>query len=601
MMVRYAMVISFFVAIMTTALAFDYYHLYRKEQIHNTKKEGQKIALALQDKGVILEEILRFIGDKIPSDSDVNKIATLLSSHPKLFNKDSIVWHVIHFINKDGVILANSLKGKQPPYKLQEYQIKSLQEADKNPWHLHYMPAHLSRVKRQVVLPTALAITKTDSQEVIGYLSVSIYIEQLIENLRSFTKENIGFVIMHKNGEVIASSHPVFIAHAKTLNLSEKLVNIETTKHFNPPFIMDDFHFHHVMPVGRLPMILLVGHNQTLFYQAMKKDLLPRLTLYVITIFLLFLGIFIVAYRLLQPILKLNHIATAISTGKKHKSYRSNIIEFDNLSKQIDNISHITSALRSQKNLLSRANNDLKNANTFIKSNMSFLSHELINPIATIIGFCDLLKNNKVSNPDEYIKIIHDVAHYQYKQLNYFLRLFQFQETKRSIERKEIDVKQLIEWNIAMLKKQADDNMVAIKLSVPDNMRIMVDEIMIGQVVQNMVSNGVKYNIPGGMLEIHAYTEKSDIIFEFKDDGIGISQNDIQKLFKRFSRLDQSHSIGYGVGLAYVKQCVDAHEGSIEVFSQPNQGTTFKVRLPNAVIMNKPDAAEYYSINKIAS
>ena len=107
------------------------------------------------------------------------------------------------------------------------------------------------------------------------------------------------------------------------------------------------------------------------------------------------------------------------------------------------------------------------------------------------------------------------------------------------------------------------------------------DEIMIGQLIQNIAANGAKYNLQGGTLSIKAYTRYStQIAIEFTDTGIGIAKDDISKIFKKFTRIsnkEQNKTIGYGIGLAYAKRCAIVHGGKIMVRSKIGFGTTFTV------------------------
>jgi signal transduction histidine kinase len=105
---------------------------------------------------------------------------------------------------------------------------------------------------------------------------------------------------------------------------------------------------------------------------------------------------------------------------------------------------------------------------------------------------------------------------------------------------------------------------------------------MIGQVIQNLASNGAKYNKPGGNLFIKAYKDNKNIIIELEDTGIGIAKKDLKKIFKIFTRIKNQNSktIGYGIGLAFAKECVEAHNGIIAVKSKLGAGTVFKVVLP---------------------
>ena len=241
--------------------------------------------------------------------------------------------------------------------------------------------------------------------------------------------------------------------------------------------------------------------------------------------------------------------------------------------------------MRKKRNQLAKANEKLSYANEFIRNNMSFLSHELTNPTSSIIGFAKLLKQRvlKLSDKDLYepVDMLYKTALYQGKQLNFFLKLFQFQEAKRPPERKEINLKELIEWNVSMIRHYAKKKNVKINIQVELGLKMVGDEIMLGQLVQNLASNGAKYNKEGGKLTIKAfYSNRDKVIIEFIDTGIGIAKRNINKIFKKFIRISPKEAVGYGVGLACAKEYIDAHKGIVEIDSKLGHGSIFRLTFP---------------------
>jgi signal transduction histidine kinase len=232
-------------------------------------------------------------------------------------------------------------------------------------------------------------------------------------------------------------------------------------------------------------------------------------------------------------------------------------------------------------------NEKLANANEFIKSNVSFLSHELINPISSILGFAGILKQKSSTIKDvdlvNSIDMLNKAAQHQNMQLKFFLKLFKFQESKKKIEEKPINLRQLIEWNLSMIAHHIKNKNVKIVTKIPDNLKLLGDEIMVGQLIQNLSSNGAKYNKFGGTLEIIASVNLSgEIEISFTDTGIGIEKKELKHIFQMFKRASNTKDkvIGYGIGLAYAKQCTNAHGAKITVSSKILEGSTFKVIFP---------------------
>jgi signal transduction histidine kinase len=102
-------------------------------------------------------------------------------------------------------------------------------------------------------------------------------------------------------------------------------------------------------------------------------------------------------------------------------------------------------------------------------------------------------------------------------------------------------------------------------------------------VIFNLVDNAIKYNLPGGSVEITVQIENRLVIIKVADTGIGIAAEDLPRVFDRFYRVDKSRSRqrgGSGLGLAIVKKIVEEHGGMVSVESIPGQGSTFRIQLP---------------------
>ncbi len=143
-------------------------------------------------------------------------------------------------------------------------------------------------------------------------------------------------------------------------------------------------------------------------------------------------------------------------------------------------------------------------------------------------------------------------------------------------------LKEVIEWNVSMIMHHIKNKDIRVIIDIKPGLKMQGDEIMIGQIIQNLTANAAKYNNPGGEIRIKAYPEGEKVIITFSDSGIGIDKKDIKKIFKKFTRLvskDKNKQIGYGLGLTYAQKCAKAHGGKITVESKLGVGSTFKVEL----------------------
>jgi two-component system phosphate regulon sensor histidine kinase PhoR len=147
------------------------------------------------------------------------------------------------------------------------------------------------------------------------------------------------------------------------------------------------------------------------------------------------------------------------------------------------------------------------------------------------------------------------------------------------------DLGQIVEEMLVLAGARAESAEIMIVNRVPRGFRICADRYRLEQILNNLVDNAIKFNRPGGRVEILA--EKSDCgtsIIQVRDNGTGVSKADLSRVFERFFRADRSRSRdagGSGLGLAIVKHLARAHGGSVRVESEQMKGSTFSVELPN--------------------
>jgi signal transduction histidine kinase len=101
--------------------------------------------------------------------------------------------------------------------------------------------------------------------------------------------------------------------------------------------------------------------------------------------------------------------------------------------------------------------------------------------------------------------------------------------------------------------------------------------------VYNIVENGIKYTNEGGNVMVSLEEDENNIYLTVADNGIGISEENLPKIFERFTRVDTARSKksgGFGLGLAIAKEIIDIHEGKVTVVSKVGEGTVFKISLP---------------------
>ncbi len=228
---------------------------------------------------------------------------------------------------------------------------------------------------------------------------------------------------------------------------------------------------------------------------------------------------------------------------------------------------------------------------------LSVLSHELKAPLNAIEGYLRMMQERQSGDRiDDYETPIDRSLQRIQGMRNLIMDLLDF--TKIRFERKEekieeVNLADVATGAIVTVQPYAIQMEVTVSLIVKSDAVIMADPTDMEIIFNNLVSNSVKYNKTGGKAEIILDSDEDDMIISFTDTGIGIKESDKDTLFDEFTRIknEKTRNItGSGLGLSIVKKVVELYNGTINVESKPDVGTTFTIRLPkksNTLILTK--------------
>jgi two-component system, OmpR family, phosphate regulon sensor histidine kinase PhoR len=220
------------------------------------------------------------------------------------------------------------------------------------------------------------------------------------------------------------------------------------------------------------------------------------------------------------------------------------------------------------------------------------VSHELKTPLTSIKGFVETLKMGDIEDKQDterFLNIIEAEADRLYRLINDILSLSELEQKRVKTAKEEIKVEKTIREVISMLKSQGDKKNIELALDIKQGLNNLIgDTDMLKQMLINLVDNAIKYTPENGKVLVEAYnlsdeTEIDKIVIKVKDNGIGIPEKHIPRLFERFYRVDKARSRrvgGTGLGLAIVKHIVILYNGEIEVESEVGKGTEFRIILP---------------------
>jgi signal transduction histidine kinase len=232
----------------------------------------------------------------------------------------------------------------------------------------------------------------------------------------------------------------------------------------------------------------------------------------------------------------------------------------------------------------------LRQANTFKSEILGTVAHDLKNPLGVILGRTEILKEVIADagaldeNVQAQIAYIRDAANRLTEMVNDLVSDAMADALDITIRREPVDIAALVQEVAEANRSIATRKNQTIAVSAPPNHAASCDSDRIREAIDNLVSNAVKYSPIGGAIDLLVRQEGGGIIVEVRDQGAGLSPEDISRLFGRFQRLSAKPTAGEtstGLGLSIVKRIIDLHGGQISVDSAgPGKGATFKMTLP---------------------
>ena len=217
---------------------------------------------------------------------------------------------------------------------------------------------------------------------------------------------------------------------------------------------------------------------------------------------------------------------------------------------------------------------------------MNIIVHELRSPLNSVIGFSDLLLQPMGfddAQRKEFITLIHQSGHRLLKLVNRFLDVMRLESGRQEIIRQPVDLPSIVRYLMDSLQAQAQKKSVSFSFKCSEPFpTIYASEELIMEAIQNLMTNAIKYGGENRTIEMELRADSDNAVFSITDYGYGIPPEAQSKLFTKFYRVPNSKSkeIGTGLGLAYTKEIVTRHGGTISLESNPEIGCRFTITLP---------------------
>ncbi len=218
---------------------------------------------------------------------------------------------------------------------------------------------------------------------------------------------------------------------------------------------------------------------------------------------------------------------------------------------------------------------------------MMDVAHEMRTPLTTMNGLLEGLAHNMIpeSRRERSLELISNETQRLIRLVNENLDYEKIRSDQIVLTKQVFDGKKAFQTVVDQLQELSKTKENSLSFECSDNFKIYADYDRFVQILFNITKNAIQFTDHGNVL-IKGYQEKNDSVIEISDSGIGISAKEIESIWERFYKADVSRkSTKYGesgIGLAIVKSLVNRHNGTIDVTSQENVGTTFTIRLPKA-------------------
>lgn len=308
------------------------------------------------------------------------------------------------------------------------------------------------------------------------------------------------------------------------------------------------------------------------------KDLMQKISkIYylwaLIPIFLMFVAIYVITYRLTKPIKNMSEAARLMSKGDFSK--RIPITSDDEIGELATSFNMMT--------------NSLARLESMRRSFVGNVSHELKTPMTTIGGFIDGILDGTIAAEDSkhYLEIVSEEVKRLSRLVNAMLSMSRLESGEFELKPEKFDFyKLLCGIVIGQERRIEENNLDIIGLDTMESSIITADKDFIHQVVYNLVDNAIKFTDNGGKIEFKLEENSNNLIFTITNTGKGIPEKELPFIFDRFYKADKARSAvknSTGLGLYIVKTIVSAHKGNITVTSKENQFTTFTLTLKKEI------------------
>ena len=314
---------------------------------------------------------------------------------------------------------------------------------------------------------------------------------------------------------------------------------------------------------------------------SIQKNMMLTDTFYILSgILTLAVGSIIIirfSRKMVKPLEDMNQVTQQIA--------RLNFKEYVRVDSK-DELGTLAASINSMSDQLRDAMGELQKELEFRKGMVRNLAHELKTPMTSMKVLADSLLEQDNVPVEMYQEFMQDIAKEIDREnqiITDLLSLVKMDRSGQTMNIRTMNINDLLEQILKRLKPIAEKKNVEMVMETFRPVNAEIDETKFTLAVSNLVENAIKYNHENGWVHVSLNADHKYFYVKVEDSGIGIPEQDQAHIFERFYRVDKSHSReigGTGLGLAIARNAVLVHRGSIKVYSNEGEGTTFTVRIP---------------------
>lgn len=618
------------------ALAFWFvwsiYHSKEKAREANLAREANQINNELIETFNYVNHIITVIAnDIIESDHlDLNNIANILKKDLITSNiaREQFSWLMFDWDTPDNKMVVSTLYGVlKKPKDISNRNYAKM--SPKEPWKLHFDKLDIGISSGELIIPAGVGITDYNNK-FLGIISLGFSIDKLNNKInKSTTHKEVSYLVLDKEFDILLYSLDNFkniekIPKSLNPNIKKKLAKHQDGK-LSENIYYNNVAYSYFYKMENFPFYILMGYNQSIINSNFNEILLPGVVGFLVVGIVSILLLVTLRYLLIRPVVELANIAEKVVlsshipenlTIPKPKSRELYI-----LAKQLSKLIYYLRTLKLTQHNLANSKKDLEYAhhqmklmNEQLESKVKDRTQELERALAAKTEFLNNI-SHEIRTPIQGVTAISNglVEHWQdfdeKQKFDFALQVSQNANRLFSLINNLLDLskfnagKMLLEktlGNIEHLLMEVIDESKALNLDKKLNIifykesrlypPIIFDYNRIAQVVRNLLSNAIKFSTDGtieiklsmGFIEYEDNYKVESAIISIKDEGIGIPDSDIYKIFEPFTQSSRTKTKagGTGLGLSICAEIIKLHHGKVWVINNNDKGSTFYFSLP---------------------